>query len=262
MKVFAVILALAVFSGCQARSIAPEEWRSTLEDTVDKLKEYMTDMNTRAEEVVKDIRSHQISRELDTLFQDSVAEMSMYKDDLHTKLAPYTQEATERLGRDLQRMAGKLGEHMTDARQQMDLYGQELRTMVELNTDDVRNRLSAYSRKLNKRILKDTEEMKRVVGDYFSELHSRSSDHAEDLRARLDPYFAQVRVNAQAKMTTINDLLKSQMETVKGQIQTAAEDIKERFEDTTEDLTSALGGQMETLRNWFQPYITQIRESM
>ena len=85
----------------------------------------------------------------------------MYKDDLHTKVAPYTQEAAERLGQDLQLMANKLGDHMAEARQQMNTYAQELQTMVELNVDDVKNRVSIYTRKLNKRLLKDTEDMKR-----------------------------------------------------------------------------------------------------
>lgn len=96
-----------------------------------------------------------------TLIQDSMAELSIYKDDLQTKLGPYTQEAGERLGTDLQKLFDKLRDHMIDGREQMEKYSLELTTMMEQNADDVRVRVTAYTRKLKKRLSKDTEEIKR-----------------------------------------------------------------------------------------------------
>lgn len=98
-----------------------------------------------------------------TLIQDSMSELTMYKDDLETKLAPYTQEAAERMAIDLQKMGDKLREHMSEAREQMEKYSVELQTMMEQNADDVRARVSAYNRKLKKRLTKDTEAIKRWV---------------------------------------------------------------------------------------------------
>lgn len=49
--------------GCNARSI-PEE-RTQWEVMVDQFNNYFTDLNLRAGDVVKDIRSSQISRELE-----------------------------------------------------------------------------------------------------------------------------------------------------------------------------------------------------
>lgn len=96
-----------------------------------------------------------------TLIQDSMAELAMYKDDLQTKLTPYTQQAAERFGKDLQLLAERLGGHMTDAREQMENYLQELQTMVEQNADDVKARVSTYTRKLRKRLQKDTQDIQR-----------------------------------------------------------------------------------------------------
>lgn len=87
----------------------------------------------------------------------------MYKDDLQTKLAPYTQEAAEHLAVDLQKLGGKLREHMSEAQEQMEKYGLELQTMMEQNAEDVRARVTAYTRKLKKRLNKDTQEIKRWV---------------------------------------------------------------------------------------------------
>ncbi|KAK2830652.1 hypothetical protein Q5P01_018583 [Channa striata] len=253
MRVFAVIFALAVFSGCHARSLPQDSWDTAWEATVEKFKDYLTELNSRADGILGDIRSHQISRELDTLIQDSMSELTMYKDDLQTKLAPYTQEAADRLGADMQQMGDKLRTHMAEAREQAEKYGQELQTMMEQNADDVRTRVSTYTRKMKKRLNKDTQEIKRHVSEYFDELHSRTSGNVGDMKTRFDPYLAQVRDNAQAKITTLNDLLKSQVESMKDTIQTTAEDIKERFEQTAENLRSNVGSTWRSCASGFSP---------
>lgn len=76
-----------------------------------------------------------------------------------------------------------------------------------------------------------------------------------DVRARFGPYFTQVQDNAQAKIITLNELLKSQMESVKTSIQNTAENIKEGIESTTKELRSTLEDKMEEVQGWFQPYI-------
>ncbi|XP_027891043.1 apolipoprotein Ea [Xiphophorus couchianus] len=251
MRVFAVILALAVISGSRARSVLQDDWQGTWEVTVERFNDYITELNSRADGVVKDIKSSQISRELDTLIQDSMSELALYRDDMQTKLAPYTHEAAERFGKDLQLLVDRLRGHMTDARGQMENYLQEFQTMMEQNADDVKARVSTYTRKLKKRLQKDTQDIQRHVSDYIEELQSRASDNMESMKTRLDPYFTQVRDNAEAKITTLNELLKTQVDNVRDQVQTAGEDLR-----------AALGAKMEELRNWFEPFVTMIRESM
>ncbi|XP_041665539.1 apolipoprotein Ea [Cheilinus undulatus] len=250
-----IFFVLAVLSGCHARSFFQDEPKSPWEVAVDNFNAYFEALSTRADGVVKDIRSHEISRELDTLIQDSMSELSMYKDDLQIKLAPFAQEAGERLGTDLAQMIQKLRDHMLEAREQMGKYSLELQTMMEQNVDDVSVRVNAYTRKLKKRLSKDTQEIKRHVDDYVEELQTRTSENMEVMRQRADPYFAQVRDNAQVKFTSLNNLMTSQMEAVKVKLQTTAEDIKERLEETTEDLKSTMEEKMTALGLWLQPFV-------
>lgn len=98
-----------------------------------------------------------------TLIQDSMSELAIYKEDVQTKLAPYTQEAVERFSTDMQKMTNRLHDNMISARDQMAKYSTELQTMMEQNADDVRARVATYTRKMKKRLMKDTEEIKRWV---------------------------------------------------------------------------------------------------
>ncbi|XP_077599808.1 apolipoprotein Ea [Stigmatopora nigra] len=252
MKVFLVIVALAVFSGCQAKSFYNDDPSATWEEYI---QEYMTALNLKADQMVEDIKTSQIGRELDTLIQDSVAELTVYRSDLETKLAPYTKQAIGRLGGDLQGMAEIVSERMNNVREQMDKYGQELRTMVEQNSDDVRVRAATYVRKMKKRLNKEATEIQIQVYNYLEKMHSRTSKNVEEFRQLLDPYFTQVRDNTQAKISTLNDLLKSQMENMKDAIESTANAVTKRCKKTSDEIFSTVQETIEDLGDWFQPYV-------
>ncbi|XP_061839476.1 apolipoprotein Ea [Nerophis lumbriciformis] len=262
MRVFAVILALAVFSGCQARSFFQDDLTEPWEAAVENFKNYMTALNEKADEMVQNIKSSQIKRELDTLIQDSMAELDTYRDNLESKLAPYTELTAKRLSSELRGMGEHLYDNVVMAREQMDTYAADLNILMKQNADDIRQKVGAYTRKMNKRLSKNTMEIKTRVATYVEKLQSRATDNMEDLRERLLPYIAQVRDNAQAKVNTLNDLLRLQAESMKEQIVSTSHDIQEGYEKTSDNLRSTLMDKMEELRGWFQPFVSMISDNM
>lgn len=90
-----------------------------------------------------------------------MAELATYRDDIQTKLSPYTESSTGQLTQDLQLLANKLQQDMLDAKERSTQYVGELKTMVEQNADDVHSRINAYTHKLKKRLNKDTEEIRK-----------------------------------------------------------------------------------------------------
>lgn len=79
----------------------------------------------------------------------------------------------------------------------------------------------------------------------MEEFQTRTSENVEDIRAQFSPYFRQVHDNARAKITTLNELLQSKMES-----------MKEGVERATEDLRSTVQDKMEEIRGWYQPYVS------
>ena len=88
-----------------------------------------------------------------------MAEVATYRDEIQTKLAPYT-GSTGQLSEDFQLLANRLQKDMTDAKERSTEYVTELKTLVEQNADDVRQRITTYTNKLRKRLNKDTEEIR------------------------------------------------------------------------------------------------------
>lgn len=96
-----------------------------------------------------------------TLITETMAELAKYREDIHTKIIPYSETSTSQLTQELQLLANKLEKDMLDAKDRSTEYLGELKAMVEQNSDDVRNRVSAYTNKLRKRLIKDTEEIRK-----------------------------------------------------------------------------------------------------
>lgn len=89
-----------------------------------------------------------------------MAELTMYKDDVQSKLAPHAVASTTQMSEDLQLLANKLQTDMTDAKERSNEYLNELKSMVDQNLDDVRSRITTYTTKLRKRLTKDTEDIR------------------------------------------------------------------------------------------------------
>lgn len=90
-----------------------------------------------------------------------MAELGKYRDDIQTKLIPYTETSTSQMSQDLQLLVNKLQKDMLDAKERSTEYLGELKTMMEQNSDDVRGRITAYTNKLKKRLNKDAEEIRK-----------------------------------------------------------------------------------------------------
>ncbi|KAG9334613.1 hypothetical protein JZ751_007436 [Albula glossodonta] len=278
MKAVAVILILAVITGCQARAVMKDEPKSKWEDTVDRFWEYVSDLSTKADEAVQGVKSSQLRRELDTLITDTMAELTIYRDDLQTKLGPYAQDTANQMSEDLQLLFNKLQADMIDAKERSTQYVHELKTMMEQNVDDVKNRVSTYTRKLKKRLGKDTEEIRNAnvlthppllplsapstVATYLGEVQSRATQNIESVRESLEPYVLQAREKTSEKLGSLTELLMSQTQDLSEKFETQASVIRNRLEQTAQDLRSTLEGQLEDLANWFTPYAAKIRDQL
>uniref|UniRef100_A0A8C5ELH6 Apolipoprotein Eb-like n=2 Tax=Gouania willdenowi TaxID=441366 RepID=A0A8C5ELH6_GOUWI len=263
MKSAVLVLALAVITGCNARAVrqaspVPNPW----EETVDRFWQTVTNLNQKADGVIQDLKASQLSRELDTLITDTMAELTVYKDDIQTKLTPFTEASVGKLSQDLTLLFEKLRRDMVDAKDRNVVYLGELKSMLEHNSDDVHGRITTYSNKLRKRLTKDTEEIRETVSTYLGELQSRTSQNLHNVREGVEPYVKQAGDTASQKFTDISTILKNQAEGLGQQLETQAEGIKTQLESTAEEIRTSLEGKIDELTGLISPYATQIREQL
>ncbi|XP_041708329.1 apolipoprotein Eb [Coregonus clupeaformis] len=263
MKAVAIILALTVISGCHARAVRQAEApQNRWEENVERFWTYVSELNSRADGLVDNLKASQLSRELDTLITDTVAELTVYREDIQTKLGPYAQDTAGLLGQDLQLLTTKLQTDMVDAKERSTQYLGELKTMIEQNADDVHNRGNTYIRKLKKRLNKDTEEIRNTVATYLGEIQSRTSQNMDLVKERVEPYVSQAHDTAAERLGSFTDLLKNQAQDLSQQVSTQAEGMREQLEATAEDLRTTLEGKIDELSSLIAPYAAKIREQL
>ncbi|KAM3872723.1 apolipoprotein Eb [Diretmus argenteus] len=264
MKSVALFLALAVITGCNARAVrqADATQQNPWEVTVDRFWEYISDLNKKADGVVENIKASQLTRELDTLITDTMADLTVYRDDIQTKLGPYAEGTVTQLSQDLQLLANKLQTDMMDAKDRSTQYLGELKTMMDQNADDVHNRVSTYTRKLKKRLNKDTEEIRNTVATYLGELQSRTSHSLDTVKEHVEPYVSQAHDTAAEKLSSISTLLKGHAEGLSHQLETQAEGLKGQLENTAQELRSTLTHRIDELSDLISPYAIKIREQI
>lgn len=88
-----------------------------------------------------------------------MAELTKYREDIQTKLVPYTDISSGQLTQDMQLLFNRLQKDMTEAKDRSTEYLQELKSLMAQNGNDARNRMSTYTSKLRKRLDKDTKEI-------------------------------------------------------------------------------------------------------
>lgn len=86
-----------------------------------------------------------------------MSELALYRDNLNTKLGPFTQERAMELAQDLQLLGAKLQTNMADASERATDYSQELRNVLGQSASDLSNTFNAYARKIRKRVNKDKD---------------------------------------------------------------------------------------------------------
>ncbi|XP_022053733.2 apolipoprotein Eb [Acanthochromis polyacanthus] len=259
MKAVSLILALAVITGCNARAVRQadatgDQW----EKTVERFWKEIDAISQQANGAVQNLKDSQISRELDTLITDTMAELAVYQ----TKLSDLTDVSTDSLSQDLQLLINKLKKDMEDAKERGTEYLGELKTMMDQNTDDARQRMTTYSNKLKKRLDKDTEAIRNSMATYLGEVQSRASQNLEAMREQVQPYVQQASDTTVKKMSDISTMLKTQAEGLGQQLETQAESIRTQLEATAQDLRTSLEGKIDELTELLSPFASKIRDNV
>uniref|UniRef100_A0A8C4WMN8 Apolipoprotein E n=1 Tax=Gopherus evgoodei TaxID=1825980 RepID=A0A8C4WMN8_9SAUR len=207
--------------GCQANPIVQDEPKTKWEEAVTVFWNYLSKVGHAAENVTAQIKSSQLSKELDGLITDTMAEVEVYREQLRTQFGPYAQEAQQRLGSEVAALTGKLRADMEEAK-------------GRLNLEEVRARVGMYLRKLRKRLGKDAEELRRKMAAYAGEAMGEQSQ--------------KVRDSLGTRAQELHGHLQEKAEEVQSSLDQAAEQVRQWFAPFLQDVRAQLQTMVEKLQ--------------
>merc|ERR1712121_510918 len=203
MKAVALILALAVITGCNARAVRQAEAEASpvlWQDNVDRFWQYVNELSSKADGVLENMRASQLSRELETLIADTMAELNTYKADVEVKLAPYTQDTAGQIGQDLQLLADRLNKDSEEIRNTVATYLGELQSRTTQNIDMVRERVEPFVSQAHQTAAEKLGSFTVLLKNQAEGLGQQLETQAEGLREQLETTAQDLRTALESKI--------------------------------------------------------------
>ncbi|KAJ7303975.1 hypothetical protein JRQ81_011491 [Phrynocephalus forsythii] len=245
-------------TGSWANPVFQEEPRSKWEETVEVFWDYVTRIGNAADDVTTQIKSSQISKELDGLITDTMAEVEAYTDDLRSKLGPYAQEVQQRLTAEVSTLSGKLRGDMEETKSKVVQYTNDARVMIDHNLDVLRSQLGLYMRKLKKRLSKDAEDLRRKMAAYTEEVRASTGEKVDAVRQSLQPYLSKIREKGQERFQALQQAVGEQGKMVHEQLSSRAQELHDHLRDKAEEVKGSFDQFAEKMNQWFAPYLQDI----
>ncbi|KAK2903092.1 hypothetical protein Q8A67_007805 [Cirrhinus molitorella] len=244
MKVI-VVLALAVFTGCQANIFYADEPKPQLEQLTDAFWSYVAKATQTAEDTVKMIRSSQLGQEVNSRLTQSADMASEYAVTLKKQMDPMAEELMSKITKEAEVLRERLGQDLTSVRDKLEPYADNLKSQIQQRVEELRTAMAPYADSL------DSETLKATLLQKSEELRGNLEQSVKELQAQLEPYTADIKEKVDQRLQefqkTVNPLtedlqtqIRERAQMVQQSLTPYAEDLKEKLDPYAQDLQAQL----------------------
>uniref|UniRef100_A0A803JY40 Apolipoprotein E n=1 Tax=Xenopus tropicalis TaxID=8364 RepID=A0A803JY40_XENTR len=262
MKLMILLLTLGLLAGAQARSLFRDAPKTKWETALDSFWLTVNKMEEAADEARAKMKDSPISKELDGLIKDTMEELSIYAEDMKSKVSPMAQDAQQRFTEEVSALADKLKSDMEDTKNKAIQYSGDLRMMFDQNIEDVQGKVNMYMKKLKKRLSKDSEDLKKKLSQYGEDFRKSTEDKVENLRKAVEPYLSNVKDKGQQRLMNLKDAIDEQGKQLRDRFVSVAKDAQAKMKKTASDVKSSVDKLGEQFRKWFNPNVESLRNQL
>uniref|UniRef100_A0A8C2PP68 Uncharacterized protein n=1 Tax=Cyprinus carpio TaxID=7962 RepID=A0A8C2PP68_CYPCA len=210
MKVL-VVLALAVFTGCQANIFYADEPKPQLEQLTDAFWSYVSKATQTAEETVMMIRSSQLGQEVKLTQSADMA--SEYAVTLKKQMDPLAEELMTKITKEAEVLRERLGQDLMNARDKLEPYADNLQSQIQQRVEELRTAMAPYADSLDSETLKATllqksEELRGNLEHRVSHPILKTSRKSWTPMRRTCSYVENVRICSDKKSQSGNLVMK------------------------------------------------------
>ncbi|XP_030225332.1 apolipoprotein A-I [Gadus morhua] len=241
MKVF-VVLAIAVFSGCNGNIFYADEPKPQLEVLTDAFWTYVAQATQTADDTLQMIRKSQLGQDVNSRLTESADAASQYAVTLHEQLPPLAQDLVLKIGVEAEVLRERLSQDLSNVRGTLEPYAEEMKTKVQQRVEQLKQELAPYAESLDSEALKTTlvqksEELKISLEQSVKELQSKMGPYTEELKQRVDqrlqefqdtviPMADQVQVEMAQRALMVRQAVAPYAEDLKGKLDPYAQDLQ------------------------------------
>ncbi|XP_055067560.2 uncharacterized protein [Misgurnus anguillicaudatus] len=244
MKVL-VVLALAVFTGCQANLFYADEPKPQLEQLTDAFWSYVAKATHTAEETVQMIRNSQLGQEVNARLTQSADMASEYAVTLKKHVDPLTEELMTKITKEAEVLRERLGQDLLSVRDKLEPYADNIKSQIQQRVEDLRTAMAPYADSLDSETLKATllqksEELKGSVEESVKELQAQLEPYTADIKEKVDQHLQEFQKTVNPMAEDLQAQIAERAKMVQQSLTPYAEDLKEKLDPYAQDLKAQL----------------------
>uniref|UniRef100_A0A3Q4BFR4 Apolipoprotein A-IV n=1 Tax=Mola mola TaxID=94237 RepID=A0A3Q4BFR4_MOLML len=249
MKVL-VVLALAVFSVCNANILWHEPPKSNLDVVKDAFWDYVAKATLTAEESLTQIRQSELGQEVNARIAQSTDTVNQYVAALRTQVAPLTQDLMTRVSQEAEQLKARLEKDLTDVSTNL----QPLTDMVvqlQRQVEELKREVAPYTEAM------DPETLKAVLLQKSQQLKAELDKNANELQGKMIPLAEDMRERVAQSLDDFQKTLIPLAQSFETQLTQKTQEIQERLVPYGEELRAKLDTGAQDL----QAQLTALLES-
>ncbi|XP_063054142.1 apolipoprotein A-I-like [Engraulis encrasicolus] len=237
MKVL-VVLALAIFTGCNANLLYADEPKPQLEQLTNAFWNYVGQATRTAEDTIQMIRKSQLGQEVSARLTEGADAASQYA-------VPLAQNAMETILRNAEVLRDGLTHDLATVQEKLEPYAEDMRAQVLQRVEDLKAAVAPYAESLDSESLKTallqkSEELKGSLEKSVQELQSQLGPYTEELRQKVDQHLQEFQANVAPLAADLQTQLVQRTKMVQQSLAPYAEDLKEKLDPYAQDLRAQL----------------------
>ncbi|CAM4680005.1 unnamed protein product [Lepidochelys olivacea] len=248
MKLFTLILTLAILAGSQA-SLLSDEPTPRLEQVRKGFWEYVAKATSSTEKTMELIRKSELGQEINSCISYSLAAANTYGTELQKQLPLVAQElaakpskGTEQL---VQKIAGELQRKgqwsVEDLQAGPAPYAEGLLEQAEQRAETLHHSVAAGTQELSERLQQSVEKLRSQLGPFAQELSERLQQSVEKLRSQLGPFAQELSERLQQPVQDFQQGLEPYLQKLQGSLSHGVQHVRRNLHPYAEDLQGRLG---------------------
>ncbi|KAL2084263.1 hypothetical protein ACEWY4_019781 [Coilia grayii] len=200
MKVL-LVLAIAVFTGCNANLFYADEPKPQLEQLTDAFWDYVAQATQTAEDTIQTIRKSHLGQAVSARLTESADVASQYAVTLQNQMTPLAEDVMAKITKEAEVLRERLAQDLTTVKGKLEPYAEDMRAQVLQRVEELKAAVapyaeSLYSESLKTTLLQKSEELKGSLEKSVEELQSQLGPYTEELRQKVQEFQTQLAQRA------------------------------------------------------------------
>ncbi|KAK2830653.1 hypothetical protein Q5P01_018584 [Channa striata] len=248
MKVL-VVLALALFSVCNANLLWQDPPRTNLDMVKDAFWDYVAKATLTAEDSLEQIRQSELGQEMNTRISQSADTVNQYIVSLQNQLAPFTQDFMTSFSQEAEQLKARLERDLTAVSDNLQPYAEEMLANLQKQVEELKKEAAPYAMDpgaLKAVVVQKSQELKEQVAKSMSELQAQMVPHSEEMKQKIEQSLEEF----QRTMIPLAQSFETQMSQKTQELQQSlapyGEELKAKLDASAQDAQAQLAALWES----------------